>query len=70
MISINSAIPSYSNLTYYDAKIDDLEHLQNLRNLLYDTDRAGFGQIKNDYYNWIIIEIDGYLEKLLTIKEQ
>ena len=69
MININSAIPSYSDRTYYDAKIDDLEHLQKLRNLLDDTDRAGFGQIKNQYYSWIN-DIDGYLDKLMTIKNQ
>lgn len=52
----------YDRSTYYEAKADDIDHLQELKNLLEEADMEGVGQIQRNYYKWIIGDIERNLE--------
>lgn len=54
----------YDRSTYYEAKADDVDHLQELKNLLEEADMEGVGQIQRNYYKWIIGDIERYLEEI------
>lgn len=54
----------YDRSTYYEAKADDIDHLQELKNLIEKADMEGVGQIKRNYYKWIIGDIERYLEEI------
>ena len=54
----------YDRSTYYEAKADDIDHLQELKNLLEQADMKGVGQIQRNYYKWIRGDIERYLEEI------
>ena len=54
----------YGGYIYYENKRDDIKNLRMLLELLKKQDGSLYGQIKNNYYSWIINDINRYLELL------
>ena len=54
----------YERSAYYEAKADDIDHLQELKNLIEKADMEGVGQIQRNYYKWILEDIERYLEEI------
>ncbi len=59
----------YNGYIYYENKRDDKNNLRKLLELLKKQDRSLYGQIKSNYYSWIINDINRYLELISQEQE-